>query len=378
MEDDIGGFIGKFSWEQRDVNTNKVIAFNQGINQVTNISKSTVIRLISQGLSDKVGQITPSDYKITRMRFGNAPYADHNATEDKKRAYLDYTEKAYRDNLTAQGGSPARAGAGGGATTIASQSGTDLSVNFLLSAFGGPSAVKGNTIEINVSNATTFPGIVGIRPPSHATLSVDFNTIAPALLETQTFYNEYSRVATGNPSTRTDVVGGNDIITAGKLVWNASQSEWRLQLTFSSDARVDSVNNFNVKFKIGLYNVANSIVPKSGSNAGSGTESLRFTDLDYYTISAANVTYADSPLLYFVDDYSASFSVTMTGTQGNGIGGDSFPVVYTEAFLFSDNDELFSVLRFDGPGAYGGGSGTGFVKDSTSSLFLTWGVSASL
>lgn len=378
MQDDVGGLIGRFSWKQHDVKTGILLAHQEGMNQVTNVSKSSVMRLLSQGLSPHVGQITPTDYKITKMRFGNAPYANHNATVDKTRAYLDYTEKAYRDNLTVQGGSPSIAGAGGGVTSIVSESGTSLSVNFLISAFGGTAAVKGNTIEINVSNATTFPGIIAGRPPSHATLSVDFNATGPSLLETQTFYNEYSRTATGNPSTRTDVVGGNDIITAGKLVWNASQGEWRLQLTFSSDIRVDSLTDFNVKFQIGTYNIANSIVPKSGSNAGSGTESLRFTDLDYYSISAANVSFSDSPLLNFVDDYSVSFSVTMNGSEGNGVGGNTYPVVYTEAFLFSNNDDLFSVLRFDGPGAYGGGSGTGFVKDDTSSLFLTWTLAAAL
>lgn len=392
LQDDVGGLIGTFRWDQIDNKSGLVIASSGGKNQVTNLSKSAVIRLISQGTSNFVGAIDPTDYRITKMRFGNAPYLDHNGTPDKTRAYLDYNEKVFRNNLTTYGGTPQRAGAGGntGASlagsptgTIISQSGSDLTVNFLLSAFGGYTTVSNTTIEINLTGNSQFPGIIGYRPPSHESLSINVKDNVSAVVETQTFYNEYSRVATGNPSTRTDVVGGNPIIVSSKLVWNVIQSQWRLQITFDDKDAVGSrltanITSFDVKFKIGAYNIANSIVPKSGANKGSGTESLRFVDLDYYSVSAANLTYSNAPLLYDVDDYAAAFSVTMNGTEGNGLGGDLYPVVYTEAFLFCESGDLFSILRFDGPDTYGAGGGTGFVKDSTNSLFLTWSVSAAL
>jgi len=51
-------------------------------NELTNLSKSTFIRLLAQSASPWRGNVNPADYAIDRMRFGNAQKAKYTAVVD--------------------------------------------------------------------------------------------------------------------------------------------------------------------------------------------------------------------------------------------------------------------------------------------------------
>jgi hypothetical protein len=82
-------------------------------------------------------------------------------------------------------------------------------------------------------------------------------------------------------------------------------------------------------------------VPRTGVNSGS--PSNRFTSEDYYSMVSS--VYDSSPT-DFIDDYSVIFSSIMNVDQGNGQAGNNLPVIYTEAYLFNDLDDLFSSITY--------------------------------
>lgn len=378
FEADVGPLLGAFNWKQFDTKTGLFLGEKSFKNDITNLSKSTVIRLLSQGLSSYEGQINAENFKISKMRFGNAPKVNHDSTDDKILAYYDLDEKAYRNNLTNWSAGDQYASAGGGTTTIPSESGTNVSVDILTSSYG-ISWDAGNTIEINLTDGVVFPEIIGVRPPSHKTFKIEMVDSGDVVIQEIAFLTHYSRNASGSTGSE-QITPTNPItdLTNTKIIYNYSQEKWKLSLALTNVGTNDisDVVKLRISFKVGSYNVINSIVPKSGKNNGSGGSSTRYTDLDYYSISTANVTYADSPVGYFIDDYSVTFAVSMNGTEGNGTQGSSYPVVYTEMFLFNENDDLFSIIREDPPAPFG--AGNGFSKTESSAYFMNWIISVVL
>lgn len=383
LSDDLGSLVGVFKWKKYNVKTGAMIAHSEGKNQITNLSKSVMIRLLAQGVSNRIGEIDPTTHKITKMRFGNIyDYASYwNGTDDLKFAYLDYAEKVYRNNPTVTpGGSPFYANAGGRLSgAIASESGSDVTRTITTASLGA-SWAAGNSITINITDPVNFPNVINDRPPSHKTLQVNFKNGSSTTVEQITFSTEYSRSPSGNTGTQT--IGSGDLVldfSTTRLVWNETQSKWQLVLELSgTGSEIGNIVNFEIKFKIGKFNFANSVVPVVGQNEGSGDTSNRFlTGLDYYSISDANIGYSNSPVGSAVDDYKASFSVTMGPGDGNGLQGDSVPVVYTEASLYNERDDMISIIRFEPPAPYGAGT-KGFAKNSLTAFFLTWEIYASL
>lgn len=384
FEEDVGPLVGMFSWKKMDSATGLILEERIGKNQITELSKSTVIRLISQGISPYLGSISPSNLKISKMRFGNAPYADHNTADDLKLAYYDLDEKVFRDNATVPPGvAPFYCGAGGRNSAIASEAAASISKTVATASFGGAWAI-GQTIEINITDSgdPQFQYVIKNRPPSHKSFKVQFKDVGNTVIQELSWIGVYSRDTTGNSCTET-VVAAPPVadVPNCKLIWNAAQQKWKLLIVLTSNVtnQIATITSLSIQFKVGTYNTANSIVPKTGQNAGTGTSTSRFTSADYYDVLSGSTQYADSPLGSFIDDYSVTFFCIQNGSEGNGTMGNTYPVVYTEAMLMTEDDTVFSIIRFEPNPPYGLGSSTpSWAKDATSAFLLSWTMKAVL
>lgn len=140
-----------------------------------------------------------------------------------------------------------------------------------------------------------------------------------------------------------------------------------------------------VSYDRGYYNIINSVVPRSGINnlqyssnwnSNLSNDALflanyknRFgSSRDYYEVGnlksfTVGVNEAD------INDFETSFSIIMGSNEGNGadpING----LVYTEAFLCSENDDVFSALRFPAIDR--------FTKNNQSTFYITWQIRSPL
>ena len=103
---------------------------------------------------------------------------------------------------------------------------------------------------------------------------------------------------------------------------------------------------------------------KEGYNDGEGTSELdRYQgNTDWYPI-VGTLEYRDADD-DFIDDYSVTFSVNMTGPYGNGdtdVNLNEY-IRYTEAFLYNGLDEMFSVVSLPNP----------FDKNEASAYYISW------
>jgi hypothetical protein len=380
FSEDLGGLRGEFGW----------IKYSNGIeidkfsyhNEITNLSKSTVIRLLAQGTSIWNGTIDPTQYRISKIRFGNAPIANHSS--DLALSYYDLSEAVFRNNLTnSTSFSPAggRFVDGSGNTpsgVINSDSKSNVSRNFPSANFtnwGSNAVVIINITSDNFSTTGNILNLIEKRPPSHKTLLVELLDGSNAVIGSLTFNSIYSRDTIGNSPT--SIVPGINLLSTDsinhKLYYDYSSSNWKIQFRLGI-GNVSSIINVRVSFKTGSYNIVNSIVPKFGYNSGSGAANERFpvsSGIDFYSVS--NSTYNDSIGSSFVDDYSATFSITMAQSEGNGSSG--LPIYYTEAFLFNNRDDLFSIVRFPYPSV---STPRGFEKDNTVSYLISWTIKSIL
>ena len=389
MSEDLGGLQGEFSWNRIE---NGVITDTRTFhNDITQLSKSTVIRLLAQGTSAYKGTIDPTEFAISRMRFGNAPFAgtpNLNSTDYKTLAYYDDNEKSSRANLTSYtSGINPYASAGGNADGIAipAESGSSKEKIYNISEASLITPTANGTFTIFIDGANFDNDMLAKRPPSHKTFKIEVysNNLATTSLFTVDFTGIYTRSSDGNTGTVT-LTGGTgsngDWISSAqtKLFWSASSNKWQLLIKWGADSlKVSTIQAVKVTFKVGEYNIINSVVPKTGVNTGSGSASIRFPSslTDYYSVNPAAVTYSDSPS-NFIDDYSATFSVTMNTSEGNGANGVSRPVVYTEAFLFNSVNDLFSIVRFAPPAPYDVLDGNGFAKTPSQAYLISWTIKA--
>jgi hypothetical protein len=61
--------------------------------------------------------------------------------------------------------------------------------------------------------------------------------------------------------------------------------------------------------------------------------------------------------------------------------GSLYEVVYTEAFLFNQSDDLFSIIKLDMPSPWNASTPvgqTGFGKNSESAYLISWTIKALL
>lgn len=407
LSDDVGGLKGIFSWKRFDKD-GKFINEHVENNSITNISKSSVIRLLAQNVPSYRTTMVPAQYALSRMRFGNDVFLNHNSSDDKTFAYYDPNEISSRDNATVWTGATANpySSAGGRANqgqtnggAIQAESGSTVFRAFNVATTFGTNWGADKLFLITLTNAVNFPNLVNLRPPSHKTFKIHFYTAAPNQSNptanrflTINYNAVYSRDPVGNAATSVTfqtppgpAPGTWVNISESNIVWEAANNIWIVKFktgTGTGGVNFSTITHIVVEFEIGKYNIINSIVPKTGFNSGSGGLSTRFPGgIDYYTINTSQTSYSNSPIGYAIDDYAATFTVVMNTTEGNGVSGDDRPVVYTEAFLFNGLDDLFSIIRFQAPTGYapaGETPGNGFIKNSQSAYLLSWSIKAVL
>lgn len=407
--EDIGGLRGEFSWTKI---VNGVPVENKSFkNTITNLSKSNVIRLLAQGANSPYkGTLNPSDFRLSKMRFGNSIYSSYNTTEEKELSYYDPLELSSRSNNTdidlvtfptlasnqlykVAGG---RWPSGYTAQTInkgvlPKDSGSEVSSSFT-GIFSGASSF---TISIPDSHKNQ-PTLKNLRPPSHKTLKVIIKDVSNNELSRVEFVSQYLRTSGGVSATVISgaAAGGagysagalfvNSTLNDHKLIYDSTLKLWTVTISYPSGfspALKALINSASVEYEVGKYNIIKSIVPKTSFNNGSFSTS----DLNFYPITSSAISLSDSPSISFIDDYSATFSTTMNTSEGNGIqdSGDPtaslWPVVYTEAFLFNELDDLFSIIRFEQPSPFNSltpppGAAVGFAKDSTAAFLIQWSI----
>ena len=379
LSEDVGGVKGTFSYKKYYKGAQ--VFENSFNNTLTDLSKSTTLRLLAQGESPWRGVINPANYKVSRMRFGNAEYSTEKNT-DLNLHYYKVSEISSRGNSTDNSVQYPYSPAGGRYLSSSSEvyKGPILadSQSNPLSTFSVSSFTNWN-IEANVTvefNSTNFPALTDKTvPPSHRSVYVQLyktgNNTPVASLE---FANVYTRAPGG--SAATSILNGsntyfNTSTSTHTLYYDFSSQSWKLNFKLGTSLEVNNVTSFKVGYSVGKYNVVNSVVPPFGYNTGSGNASQRFplsSGIDYY--STSSTAYGNSPVGSSIDDYSATFSVTMGETQGNGVVGSGAPVAYTEAFLFNSLDDLISIVRFPYPTAVNGK--LGFEKTSDVAYLISW------
>jgi len=126
-------------------------------------------------------------------------------------------------------------------------------------------------------------------------------------------------------------------------------------------------DKIEISYTTGLQNVINLIIPKSGYNRGYGTNQLiRYGNQDGDSYSTITPYYEDCADDY-INDFSVTFTTSMSAAQGNGVNGGVNLLQYTKAFLFTENEHMFSSIVF----------GTSdFTKNSSNSYQVSWKILA--
>lgn len=400
LADDMGPLVGKISVTRYDPITGQKFETTNQKNMLVNQSKSTLIRLISQGQSLWLGTIVPADYAITRMRFGN----NRSNPAPSRLYYYDINElSSRRSTPVAQIGSKQFAGGLSTQATIEPVGTISKQVTTHTTGVGG-------TYKYEIPYCMDANVVSGrANPPSHGTLVVNIYNGA-LLIETLYFGSEtldsdyvYTRSSNGIAPTKITTYGSYDAVTMpaartsdglGNMIntnitlvntntrliydYTTGSSGWKLLLDLVTPAS-PTFTHILVVYEMGKYNVINSIVPVTGYNADIVTQNNnvwanmmaaapnRFQlNNDYYTIMGSP-EYRDCGE-DFIDDFSVTFGVNMTGQYGNGntdATNNEF-IKYKEAFLFNRKDEMFSAVYLD----------NSFDKNSDSAYYISWTILA--
>ena len=263
FSEDIGGLKGEFSWIKYR-NGQKVDTFTHH-NEITSISKSTVIRLLAQGSSSWRGTIDPTQYKISRMRFGNAPYT-HNSfsyNTDLNLYYYDLNESVNRPNLTnpVSGYSPAGGRFFiGNPTAPAGSTGPILSnslsnvVKTINRTTEYTSWTNDKIVPISIIDDNFNSGVVFDQesPPSHRTLLVEFLNSGGTVIASLNFNTVYSR----------DTDGNNPVIVTGNNYLNNTPANHKLYYSYPTGT--ETKGSWILQFMLGS-GVVNDIINIRGS-----------------------------------------------------------------------------------------------------------------
>ncbi len=405
LADDLGALKGKFSVTRYDPRTGQRFETYGQDNLLVNQSKTNLIRLISQGQSPWIGDITPADLKIQRMRFGN----DAGHPTPSRLNYYKFDELSTRRNDPMKQVGELTARFAGGLSSQA----------YIPSIGTFPEEVLGTayTTGLNSTKKYAIPKCMASDDPalmpSHGTLTVDLyltsggvdtlvetiyfeaatytrsrSGIAPSRIVTYNWVGAGgTRLPVSAPAART-VSGSNGVYTVTlasetntRLIYDYSSGYegWKLLLDDLTPAGETRFSKLNFTFEIGKYNVINSIVPREGYNwdfvtsaGGNYTNMLqnmpnRFHgNQDWYaTISSPEYRDAEDD---FIDDYSVTFGVNMIGEYGNGNADPAKTeyIRYREAFLFNGLDEMFSMIHLTTP----------FDKNELSAYYISWTILA--
>lgn len=377
LTDDIGKPQGVVTITGTNVETGKVVHHEIQRNQLTALSKSNIIRLISQGTSPWIGAIDPADLVISKMRFSNQQTGD--LPPDWDVYYYDLSEASSRSITGDYPGGNGALGVGG---TLPGEASASVVDNFALTDPRVTTLTNGNKL-VTIFNQE--------RPPGHGTLVVKLHTGNPATpVETITFATEpYTRGSSGTaPSEITSATGfvstpdGVRALnvpysvmpgdTETKLLYDFTSGSAGWKLLIEEVAAPAAYTEIQLEYQTGAQNIINGIVPRSGVNSGTGVTLLdRYGSSggDSYSIGN-NIEYRSSDT-GFIDDFAVTFSVTMSGPDGNGDLPTTAPtadITYTSAFLHCENDDLFSAISLTTP----------FSKDETTSYLIQWSLLAPL
>lgn len=423
--EDIGPLKGRLHWIQYS-SSGKEIGRQTRENAITVDGRSAIIRLISQTASNKVGTIDPADYKISKMRFGNALPSDGrggiNTVADLQLHYYDLAEASARGNsqvfrTSNTGGYDSFPVLGAGGSTTATGFLPDTNTDTAQKEYLSITAETYNSANYTFKPSVTFtipltasidyPEIIASttnnpsRPPSHKTVFIELRDSNNNIIQKVFFDKPYNKGFDGNKIERVEhgslynaADDPSEVLSTSELggtriVYDTNDKKWKIQVvvrTLSSNSETKfwghKVAKYTVGYSVGLYNIKNSIVPVTGWNTGTGKNTIdRFgSATDYYTISQS--VYNDATGSTPIDDYSVNFSTIMAANQGNGknTGTDNITslanryVYYTEAFLFNERNDLFSIIRLNVPTS-GASTPQGFIKDPNSSFLLTWQIS---
>lgn len=395
LASDLGSLKGMVMIKQYDPLTNQILKVTEEHNTLINQSKSTLIRLISQGSSRWYSPIDSAKLKVSRMRFSNNdPGA---GAVPSKLLYYDLAEPSVKTCIPPPGDT--HAGGSPNATITADPLGTilyslaNVEGNYVV---GSSSNLKIYTLR---SSSTSGAALVD-HPPSHSTLKIEL-MLAGSVVETLYFYNPadssnvyiyprasknpYKVVTVGTDTGKIIVYyAGSPSTVSGNLEkvletsdnsqtfvyydYNTSQWKFQIQERAGASSLYDTVR---FSFERGKYNVINSIVPRDGYNTGRGqTMALRYsgnTAGDYYPV-LSTIEYRDADT-DFIDDYSVTFSVNMSAQYGNGsITLMSDYIKYKEAYLFNEYNEMFSALYLT----------NSFDKNALTAYFISWSLLAPL
>lgn len=428
---------GRFTWKQYDASMKNLIAQQTNFNAVTVGGKSNIIRLLAQSLSPRIGNINPAQLRISKMAFGNAlPTDGLGGIDDEDELalhYYDLFERSARtNNSLPTASSPSysvlpKLGAGGLASyTPGIQTGTTPSTGAkrVFSAVANPSNPNDTNITFRagarityvISGAPEFPNLIigdatkPSPPPTHKKVVIELHGVTPGageanlipanssdpippsstLIQRIQFNTNYNKGSAGNlgVSTRGTFAGmvgssSEPVVLCGagqsRLYFDSTDNRWKLELVTreigSPEFNGHLVAGVRITYFVGEYNIKNSIVPRLGVNLQSGeTSTARYnapSGIEFFNVASTSLT--DSPSLP-IDDYMATFNVIMPANEGNGAGGGS--VYYTEAFLFNERGDLFSIIRME-ENKIGLAPGTpkGFIKNADTSFLLSWGLS---
>jgi hypothetical protein len=396
LADDLGKMRGFVNIKQIDPITGALVRNHGQFNTLVNQSKSNLIRLISQGQSSWLGQIDPTQLKISKMRFGN----NGSSGTPNTLLYYDINEPASRASTPTAGD---LAGGLPGCATLPSEA-TSIVQNDVANVPGNYTVGVTSNLKIyTIRNGDAIGTALSDHSPSPGTFKVELR-YSNATVETLYFYDTIDptnilpyqkggrypyKIATLNgnvaanriiaPNSRpTDDGGGiySKIVAVGDnsqtfLYYDYTANCWKLQL--EELAGVNTLyDTVRMSFERGRYNVINGIIPATGYNVGSGnTVALRYAynqnDGDYYSV-LSNLEYRDGDT-EDVDDYSVTFSTIMSGAHGNGMITDMADYInYQEAFLFNERDDMFSALYLSTP----------FDKNQLTAYFISWTILAPL
>ena len=411
LADDVGPMKGIFKYTPYDPSTGKESKSIETNNLLVNTSKSNIIRLIAQGQSPWKGAMDPTKLQISRMRFGNNSVIASNYQFPNKLHYYNAQELSTRVNIPLTQVGEATPSFAGGLNTQTNIGTSGLSAtNFvgtnatpITTAQSGSGTLKKWAIPLCTNSE--YPNNIlfqNANPPSHGTLVVKFYK-SNVLLETLEFGNftggidstVYTRSRTGilptrivtalsplevivsNPVTRSSGIfsptagsTGTCLIydyTSGSIGWKLVLDEYNITSTWKFD-------KITFAFEIGKFNVINSIVPTIGYNQDlvgiynvqEAAIANRFQgNQDWYPV--INTEYRDSET-DFIDDFSVTFGVNMTGIWGNGntVAASNQNIRYKEAFLFNGYDDLFSAVQLP----------SSMDKNANQAYFISWTILA--
>lgn len=439
LADDVpmDGFKGRMMLQRID-KFGDVVERREVSNELTNLSKSTFIRLLAQSASPWRGAINPDDYKIDRIRFGNAQKAKYSTVVDlvtriKEIQAIGLSSEQKALHYYDINGASSRPGAPVSIVPVETLSDAELIAAY--NRGNKNTAINGSSFSFQILRSASTQGINNdsaqptriynpnfgttgdALPFSHGTLKVDLVNSLGQVIERIVFgQSQYVRSITGNLPTAIYVKVGNEpgISTPNNIAFQTGTfqgnpalpnytpdlfdiaGDWKKRLVapastftklffdFDKDQNdnwggwkilIDEINPnspgytaIHPKFEVGRYNVINSIVPRKGTNKDQGITTLNRYNIstqDFYSIGA-NKNYKLDGQGIFVDDWSIDFSIFMPTDEGNADG----TVKYTEAFLQSKNNDIFSMIQLPVPQQ--------FNKTVEDSYLITWSISAPL